>query len=183
MGKVLSYVKYVPHVALILVLIAGWHVWSNKQDYARLFVTPPPPEVIKEIITRTEVAECKPVVHYIKEEAEKKDLVPEYAKSDDDKQVTAAIEVPPHKAETMVTSVMDLSSGINTLSYKQRPVSFFGTGYKEIGLLYGIDEKLIVNARWEALRLGDYFLKLEGSAIIDSGSEFIIGAGVLRRWQ
>ena len=174
-----KYFTYILLVLLILLLLGAWYGWNHKQEIALHYVTPAEPEVITMIETIKE--ECVPIVYYRKAEAEKEDLVPEYAKKDDDKQVTAAIDVPPHESETLVTSVFDMKTGINTLSYRQEPVPFRGGGFKELGIMYGIDEKVVVNGRWEPLRLGSWYLKVEGS--IDSDAEAFLGAGLLRRWR
>lgn len=178
------YLTYVPLVLLVLLLLLAWYGWNHKQELALHFIQPPPPkEVIK---LKTVTAECVPVVHYVKAEAEKADMVPEYAKKDPDKQVTAAIDVPPHETETLVTSVFDMKTGINTLSYRQEPVPFWGAGYKEAGIMYGLDDRIIANGRWEPLRIGNGYLKVEGIVdydLRDSSIEFFFGAGYLRRWK
>jgi hypothetical protein len=179
--KYLSYVKYAPHVALVVMCLMYWFIWRHTQEPEH-FDTPPPASPVEGL--PTEPKECPPpgVVTIVKTAAVKADLVPEYAKKDPDKQVTAAIEIPPHKTETLVTSVFDMSTGINTLSYRQEPEPFFGWMHdKAVGIKYDIKDRIEVQGRWTPLRIGN--LLVEAEARMNEDSEFYLGGGVMYGWN
>lgn len=176
--------KYAPWVLIILILMSMWHGWQNRYEYAKHFITPAPPKVIMKI--KTIQAECVPVVYYKKADAIKKDIVPEHIKHDPDKQVTAAIEVPPHIADTLITSTFNMRTGINALSYRQKQPPFFAfLNEKEIGVRYGVNTGadgtgFDVYGSWSIFRIGAVHAALyaeatnagEAKAMLQGGARF-----------
>lgn len=156
MRKYLAYAQVLVTVAAILL---AWYFWHTGQEKQAHFDTPEPVSATEGLSTATKECEAQ-FVYILKDEALKADLVPEYAKQDPDKQVTAAIKTPPHRADTTVTSVFDFRTGINTLSYRQEPVPFWGLpGTWAIGARYGLSTEAgdmwSLHARWTLLRTGN----------------------------
>jgi hypothetical protein len=168
---------YAPWVIIVLILAAWLYSWY-KPDGTGEFVQPPVVEI------ETEVAECVPVIHYVKAKAIKEDIVPESVKTDPGKEVTAVATVPEHKGETTVVAVIDKDTGLTTLDMRQeRPSLFALESVKTLGLRCNVTKacnEVTLYGSYEFLRIGA--LHLEAYGQVDSESQAYVGIGVEYRW-
>lgn len=183
-----KYLIYVLLLLLVMVMISAFYGWQHRYEYARLWITPPPIEEVAAIPT-VKSEQCVQVVYLPKSAAVKENLVPEHIKKDDNKQVTASIEVPAHEAVTVVSSVFDLSSGVNELSYRQERPGFMGFEHtKELGLRYGagpIGTAWAIYGRYTFFRIGPLKTALYGEMNSggSDGVEALAMLGVRGEWE
>jgi hypothetical protein len=141
---------YAPWVIIVLILASWLYSWYTPGDTGQ-FVQPPP------IVIDTEVAPCVPVVHYVKTEAIKENIVPESVKSDPGKEVTAVTEIPAHRGDTTVIAVIDTDTGVTTLeTRKERPNLFALESIKTLGLRCNVTKacnEITLYGSYEFLRI------------------------------
>jgi len=95
--------------------------------------------------------------------------LPEWIKTDENKQVIATAEVPPYQGTTNTVAVLDTVTGTSQIVAKQVPLSFVAfENEKELGLRAGVGLKntteVGVYGRWTFLRVGNAHLGAYGEA-------------------
>ncbi len=109
------------------------------------------------------------IVTVEKEVVVEKLKLPEWVKTDEDKQVIATAEVPPYAGKTEAVAVIDTKTGESQIIAKQAPLPLFGfENKKELGIRAGINLKDEaeggIYGRWSFLRVGNLHLGAYGEA-------------------
>jgi hypothetical protein len=155
-GKIVTKLNYALIGILAVILLAMAYGWYHRDEIARQFVSMPEPEIQVEYKEGPER-----IVYLNPKELERKDLLPESVKRDEDKEVTAVATIPEHKGDTTVIAVIDTDSGETVIETRQeRPSLFELSNVKTIGLRYDINKKGTLYGSYEFLRIGNFHAKL-----------------------
>ncbi len=169
-------------VALLAAASAVWGWYHPKTVVREVFVEVEVPKVVMKI-ERVEI-EVEKIVVIEKMALGKTVYLPAAVRDDEDKQVTAVGEVPPHDGKTSVVAVFDTSSGETKLNFRQEPPPFFAfMNDKELGIRYGMGiggRQVDLYARWTFVRVGAFHLAAygelnsdeEGLAMIEASYRF-----------
>jgi hypothetical protein len=156
-----KYLKYIIVVVVLLAAASAVWAWFNPRTVIqeKFIEVEVPKEIVR--IERVEILVEKIVV--IEKEAVMKTVfVPEYVRKDEDKQITAVGQVPPHDGKTSVVAVFDTSTGETKLNFRQeRPPFFAFTNYRELGIRYGfgtMGREADLYGRWSFVRVGTLHL-------------------------
>jgi hypothetical protein len=174
-------------IVAIIALISATYNYYKKPATITVKEYVPTTE-IKEVtkIKRVEVPVEK-VVTIEKEVIVEKLTLPEWLKTDPNKQILATAEIPPYKGKTNAVSVLDTKTGASEIIAKQIPRSLFGlANEREIGIRYGygyfnkeskFQDEGAVYGRWDFLRIGNAYLGVygEGTTRGDAKAQLSLG--------
>jgi hypothetical protein len=95
--------------------------------------------------------------------------LPEWIKTDENKQVIATAEIQPYEGKTDAVAVLDTKTGESQIVAKQVPLPLLGfENIKEIGLRAGVNLKggteTGIYGRWSFLRVGSFHVGAYGEA-------------------
>lgn len=161
-------------ILLFVGIMAAWssvHNWYAAQNAVPVntWTKPPEPkEVIK--IKRIEVPGPERIVTIEKQVVVEKLKLPDWIKTDVNKQVIATAEIVPYEGKTNAAAILDMKTGQSEIIAKQVPLSLFGLeNKKEIGVRvgYSTDEwktRSTVYGRWSFARIGAMHMGIYGEA-------------------
>jgi hypothetical protein len=173
----MSRLNYALIVILVIILAAMSYGWYHRDEIARQFVPMPEPEI--RIETREKIVER--IVYLDPKELDRKDLLPESAKRDKDKEVTAVAVVPEHDGDTTVIAVIDTDTGATTIeTRKERPSLFQLSNVKTLGIRYDINKRGTLYGSYGFLRVGNFHAEVYGE--IDSEQRAYVGVGIEYRF-
>ena len=121
-------------------------------------------------IKHVEVPGPERIITIEKEVVVEKLKLPDWIKTDINKQVIATAEIAPYEGKTNAAAIMDTKTGQSEIIAKQMPLSLFGfENKKELGVRigYSTDEwntRSTVFGRWQFMRIGAMHLGVYGEA-------------------
>jgi len=175
-------------VLLLLAVSSSVYFWFagqrapaiSKKEYV-----PAPQIKTVEKIKRVEVPGPERIVTIEKQVIVEKLKLPDWVKSDENKQVTATAEIQPYEGKTNAVSVLDTKTGISEIIAKQVPLPFVALIndkelYAKIGYSTSRETKVSVGGRYLFGRLGKIKVGFygEGQAAADgnrSAGEAVAG--------
>lgn len=158
-------------ITLIALTSAGvaWYKYKNAPVLTQTEYVEVP-----KIKTVTKIREIKvpgptQIVTVEKEVVVEKLKLPDWVKTDENKQVIATAEILPYAGKTDAVAILDTKTGASEIIAKQVPLPLFGfENDKEIGVRAGINMKGETEAgvygRWSFLRVGNLHLGAYGEA-------------------
>jgi len=162
-------------VIALLIIAAGsaiyaWYAEWSKPRASRIEYVKVPEikEVIK--IKRVSVPGPERIITIEKEVIVEKLKLPDWVKTDANKQVIATAEIQPHDGITNAAAIMDMKTGASEIIAKQLPPAFMAfENKKELGMRvgYSTDEwsmRSTVYGRWSFARIGKVHLGLYAEA-------------------
>jgi hypothetical protein len=166
---IMGVVIFVLSLATISALYA-WYSGRNKPPVSQIeyIKVPEIKETIK--IKKVEVPGPERIITIEKEIVVEKLKLPDWVKTDANKQVIATAEIAPYEGKTNAAAILDTKTGASEIIAKQVPLSLFGfENKKEIGVRvgYSTDEwemRSTVFGRWSFARIGNIHLGIYGEA-------------------
>jgi hypothetical protein len=169
-------------IALVIVLavassVYNWYADQNKPAVSQCAYIPAPQPKIITKIKRVEVPGPERIITIEKEVVVDKLNLPDWVKTDANKQVIAVAEIQPYEGKTNAAAILDTKTGASEIIAKQIPLSFFGfENKKEIGIRAGYTTdgfapRSTVFGRWQFLRVGNVHLGIYGEG--NSGGEAV----------
>ena len=153
----------------VIAAIVAWY-WPRPQltitnvEYVQV----PQIKVVTKIKT-VKVPGPTEIVTIEKEVVVEKLKLPEWIKTDENKQIIATAEIPPYKGKTDAVAILDTKTGASQIVAKQVPLPLFGfENDKEIGMRAGVNLKggteTGIYGRWSFLRVGSFHVGAYGEA-------------------
>jgi hypothetical protein len=180
--------KIIPWILSVIALIAiasatvAWYKAQNQKPVSTV-------EYIKvpQIKTVTKIKEVKvpgptQIITVEKEVVVEKLKLPDWIKTDENKQVVATAEIAAYKGKTDAVAILDTKTGASEIVAKQVPLPLVGfENDKELGLRAGVSLKgsteVGVYGRWSFLRVGNIHLGVYGEANTNSDAKAQIEIG------
>jgi len=179
---ILNGVSWATRIIFLIAVIAGasalWGWFHPKVVTNTEYVNAPVEKIVTKI-KRVEVPITK-VITYEKPIIVEKLKLPDWLKTDADKQVIANAEIQPYEGKTSAVAILDTKSGEAQIIAKQKPLPFFEfKNEKEIGVRYGYASTGLPEAdiygRWTFARVGSLHSALyvegntkpEGKAMVE----------------
>lgn len=168
-SKIITWILSVIALIAIVAATVAWYRAQNQKPVSTV-------EYIKvpQIKTVTKIKEVKvpgptQIVTVEKQVVVEKLKLPDWIKTDENKQVIATAEIQPYKGKTNAVAVLDTNTGASEIVAKQVPLPLFDfENEKEIGLRAGINLKGAtetgIYGRWSFLRVGNMHLGAYGEA-------------------
>ena len=153
--------------ALVLVVVAlgmlyGWY--ESKPKLSQTVSTQMPTTRAASKVEKVDI-EIPKVKVYKKSELSKKVILPEEVKADDNKEVTAVVDVPPSKGGAEVISVINKTTGETTLFAREKPRSLMAfENDKSIALGYGVGTRgtvMKLEGEYGFARVGNFHLSVQ----------------------
>lgn len=149
-------------IAFLLIALASavyfWYKERNKQPVSKIeyIKVPEIKETIK--IKRVEVP-IEKIVTIEKEVLVEKLKLPDWFKTDTNKQAVATAVITPYEGKTNVVAVIDTKSGVGEMIVKQEPLSLVGFSndkrlYAKAGYSTNSETQVSIGADWEFIRFG-----------------------------
>jgi len=166
---IMGVVIFVLSLATMSALYA-WYSASHNPPVSQIeyIKVPEIKETIK--IKKVEVPGPERIITIEKEVVVEKLKLPDWVKTDANKQVIATAEIAPYEGKTNAAAILDTKTGASEIIAKQVPLSLFGLeNKKEIGVHvgYSTDEwemRSTVFGRWSFARIGNVHLGIYGEA-------------------
>lgn len=156
--------KIIGGVILALLLIAlasatyAWYVEKNKPPISKVeyIKVPEIKEVIK--IKRVEIP-IEKIVTIEKQVLIEKIKMPDWFRTDTNKQAIATAVIPAYEGNTNAVAVVDTQSGVGEIVVKQEELSLVGFAndkqiYTKAGYSTNSETQITIGAEWKFLRLG-----------------------------
>jgi hypothetical protein len=159
--------KSIVVVAVLLLLASSIYGWFFKpKEVVEVWQQVPVIEVVEKIKT-VKVPGPKEVVTIEKQVVVEKLKLPDWVKTDENKQVIATAEIKPYKGQTDVVALLDTKTGESQILAEQRKLSLFALeNTKEVGVRYGISSEYgtvtDIYGRITVLRVGPTHLGIYG---------------------
>lgn len=147
--------------------IYAWYQERNKPPISKTeYIKVPEIKVVKEI-QKIAIPGPEKIITIEKKVIEEKIKLPDWFKTDTNKQAIATAVISPYEGKTNTIAVLDTKTGIGEIVVKQEPLSFMGfVNDKELYFKAGYNTKrsteIGIGGRWLFLRVGNF--KLGGYA-------------------
>jgi hypothetical protein len=155
-------------IALVSAVVA-WYRLQHQVPVSRTeFIKVPEVKTVTKI-KRVEVPGPTKIVTVEKEVVVEKLKLPDWVKTDENKQVVATAEIQPYEGKTDAVAILDTKTGESVIVAKQIPLPLFGfENSKEIGLRAGVtikgEAETGIYGRWSFLRVGNLHVGAYGEA-------------------
>lgn len=155
-------------IALVSAVVAWYRLQHQVPVNRTEFIKVPEVKTVTKI-KRVEVPGPTKIVTVEKEVVVEKLKLPDWVKTDENKQVIATAEIQPYEGKTDAVAILDTKTGESVIVAKQIPLPLFGfENSKEIGLRAGVNIKgeaeTGIYGRWSFLRVGNLHVGAYGEA-------------------
>lgn len=164
MASISLKIKIIGGVILLLLLLAlmsatyAWYIEKNKPPVSKVeyIKVPEIKEVIK--IKRVEVP-IEKIVTIEKQVLIEKMKLPDWFRTDTNKQAIATAVIAPYEGNTNAVAVVDTQSGVGEIVVKQEELSIAGFSndkqlYAKAGYSTNVETQVTLGAEWKFIRVG-----------------------------
>lgn len=163
---------------LVLALISATYAWYKEKtkppvSSVEYIKVPEIKEVIK--IKRVEVP-IEKIITIEKQVLVEKLTLPDWFKTDTNKQAIATAVIEPYEGKTNTVAVVDTKSGVGEIIVKQEPISFVGFAndkglYAKAGYSTNKETQITLGADWRFARIGKVKVGVFGEGRAAFGSQ------------